>query len=260
VLLARKKRGFGAGMIIGFGGKPGRGESEAECTFCAMGEEAGIAVQPDSLAWRAQLSFVFPARRELDAMATVFFGQEWAGEPRESEEMAPEWFDVGSLPLDQTWDDEAYWLPRVMASEALAGVITYDDACTLVAHAELRAAERKEEAEPTHTRANKRAIPPSKRPSQRHSPIRYQGALPGQLPNRQSQRSRPVKGSNIAEPPRICTRHGNREPAGTGTGAGAPARRRHVSAYWCPSVSRAVSGSRFRCRRRRVAALMVPAW
>jgi hypothetical protein len=31
------------------------------------------------------------------------------------------------------------------------------------------------------------------------------GALPGHLPNRQSQRSRPVKGSNITEPPRPCT-------------------------------------------------------
>ena len=26
--------------------------------------------------------------------------------------MAPEWCDAGSLPLDQMWDDEAYWLPR----------------------------------------------------------------------------------------------------------------------------------------------------
>jgi hypothetical protein len=33
----------------------------------------------------------------------------------------------------------------------------------------------------------------------------HPGALPGHLPNRQYQRSRPVKGSNIAEPPRPCT-------------------------------------------------------
>jgi 8-oxo-dGTP diphosphatase len=139
VLLGRKKRGFGAGMIMGLGGKAGPGESEAACAVREASEEAGIAVDPGSLEWRAELSFVFPARPGLDAVVTVFFGREWAGEPRESEEMAPGWFDAASLPLDRMWDDEAYWLPRVMAGEALSGVITYDDACELVARAELKA-------------------------------------------------------------------------------------------------------------------------
>lgn len=30
------------------------------------------------------------------------------------------------------WDDEAYWLPRALAGETLAGTITYDEACKLV--------------------------------------------------------------------------------------------------------------------------------
>lgn len=51
--------------------------------------------------------------------------------------MAPEWFDAGFPPLDQMWGDHAYWLPRVLAGETLAGTITYDDSCTLVARAEL---------------------------------------------------------------------------------------------------------------------------
>ena len=139
VLLGRKKRGFGAGMIMGLGGKARPGESGAACAVREAGEEAGIAVDPGGLARRAQLSFVFPARPELDAVVTVFFGQRWSGEPQESEEMSPAWFDVTALPLDQMWDDEAYWLPRVMAGEALSGVITYDDACELVARVELKA-------------------------------------------------------------------------------------------------------------------------
>ena len=53
--------------------------------------------------------------------------------------MVPAWFDVASPPLEQMWDDEAYWLPRVLAGEALAGVITYDGDCKLVARAELAA-------------------------------------------------------------------------------------------------------------------------
>jgi hypothetical protein len=46
---------------------------------------------------------------------------------------------------------------------------------------------------------------PPKRPSKRRAPIMSPSALPGHSPNRQSQGSWPVKGSNIAEPPRICT-------------------------------------------------------
>ena len=140
VLLGRKKRGFGSGMVMGLGGKAGQGESDAACAVREAGEEAGIAVELGGVTERAELSFVFPSRPELDAVVTVFFGERWSGERRESEEMVPEWFDVASLPLEQMWDDEAYWLPRVMAGETLAGVITYDDDCKLVARAELRAA------------------------------------------------------------------------------------------------------------------------
>ena len=140
VLLGRKKRGFGAGMIMGLGGKARPGESDAACALREVDEEAGVVIDPVSLAWRAELNFVFPSRPELNAVVTVFLGRQWSGRPWESEEMVPEWFDVGSLPLDRMWDDEAYWLPRVLAGETLAGTITYDESCKLVAHAELKAA------------------------------------------------------------------------------------------------------------------------
>lgn len=139
VLLGRKKRGFGTGMVMGLGGKAVPGESDAACAVREVYEEAGLLVAPDSLTWRAELSFVFPSRPKLDAVVTVFFGGQWTGEPRESEEMVPEWFDANSLPLDQMWDDETCWLPRVLAGEMLIGTIAYDDACKMVAKAELKA-------------------------------------------------------------------------------------------------------------------------
>ena len=136
----RLRRPLEAAQPSGTARKALPGESEAECAVREAGEEAGIAVDPGALAWRAELSFVFPARPELDAVVTVFFGQRWSGEPRESDEMVPEWFDVVSVPLGQMWDDEAYWLPQVMAGETFVGVISYDDDCKLVARAELTAA------------------------------------------------------------------------------------------------------------------------
>ena len=38
MLLGRKKRGFGAGMIMGLGGKAGPGEADAACAVREVGE------------------------------------------------------------------------------------------------------------------------------------------------------------------------------------------------------------------------------
>lgn len=141
VLLGRKKQGFGAGKIMGLGGKVMPGESDAVGAVREVREEANIAIAPDSASWRATLTFLFPAQPHLNAVVTVFFGQRWTGQVQDSEEIVPQWFDVDSLPLGQMWDDEGYWLPRVLAGELLAGTITYDDSGTLVTHAELRPAD-----------------------------------------------------------------------------------------------------------------------
>jgi hypothetical protein len=70
----------------------------------------------------------------------VFFGEQWGGQIRESDEITPEWFDADSLPFEQMWADEPYWLPRLLSGETLIGTIIYDGSCTLVTHAELEPA------------------------------------------------------------------------------------------------------------------------
>jgi 8-oxo-dGTP diphosphatase len=142
ILLGRKKKGFGAGKIMGLGGHVDPGESEAECALREVYEEAGIVIAPDSATWRAEFDFIFPNQPEWDAIVTVFFGERWSGQVEASEEIIPEWFDADSLPFDQMWDDESHWLPRVLAGELLAGTITYDDSGMLVRKAELDPVER----------------------------------------------------------------------------------------------------------------------
>jgi 8-oxo-dGTP diphosphatase len=142
ILLGRKKKGFGAGKIMGLGGHVDPGESEADCAVREVHEEAGIVVAPGDASWRAEFNFVFPARPEWNAIVTVFFAEQWRGQIEGSDEITPEWFEVDSLPFDQMWDDESHWLPRALAGELLTGTITYDDSCTLVSHAELELVER----------------------------------------------------------------------------------------------------------------------
>ena len=94
-------------------------------------------------------------------------------------------------------------------------------------------------------------------PFQRRAPIMCPGLLPGHVPRRHSQASRPVKGSEITEPPRICTaancKPGGHHPpptvcltagqtdggrgyssCGTRTGQGAQARPAHAAVDTCP--------------------------
>ena len=38
----------------------------------------------------------------------------WKGNPSESEEMNPKWFDIKKLPFNQMLPDDKYWLPLVL--------------------------------------------------------------------------------------------------------------------------------------------------
>jgi len=43
------------------------------------------------------------------------------------------WFPESALPLDGMWDDARYWLPRVLAGQHVAAVITFAPDCATVA-------------------------------------------------------------------------------------------------------------------------------
>ena len=38
----------------------------------------------------------------------LFWINKWEGEPEESEEMKPIWFNVEEIPYDQMWQDDKY--------------------------------------------------------------------------------------------------------------------------------------------------------
>jgi 8-oxo-dGTP diphosphatase len=117
VLLGRKRTGLGLGKIVGPGGKVERGESPLEAIVREVWEETGIRVAPADLRAGGRLEYEFPFREAWSQNSSVFVGELWQGEPSDSEELAPEWFAVDELPLDEMWDDARYWLPRVLAGE-----------------------------------------------------------------------------------------------------------------------------------------------
>jgi 8-oxo-dGTP diphosphatase len=133
VLLGEKLQGFGAGMIMGLGGHVEDGETDAEAAVREAHEEAGVRVEVVDVSRRATVTYRFPAKPSLDAEVAVFIGEAWTGHVTASEELRPEWFPVAQVPLGRMWDDEQYWLPRVLGGELLVAEFVFDNSSTKVA-------------------------------------------------------------------------------------------------------------------------------
>lgn len=129
VLLAMKKRGFGRGKWNGVGGKPNPGERIADAAVREAREEIGVT--PLAMRRVATLDFYFPrdpAYAGWDQRVCVYLADGWDGEPVETGEMAPRWFDIDQLPFTAMWPDDAHWLGRVLAGERLHGHFLYKNA------------------------------------------------------------------------------------------------------------------------------------
>ena len=57
----------------------------------------------------------------------LFVAERWDGEPAESAEIRPEWFDVGSLPVERMWQDAAHWLPLALGGSLLRLTVVLND-------------------------------------------------------------------------------------------------------------------------------------
>ena len=114
VLLGMKKRGFGAGRWNGFGGKLHDGETIEQATFRELKEEAGVI--PKEIRKIAVFDFEFIGNPEIMEVH-LFQGLDIKEDPRESEEMRPQWFDVNQVPFDEMWPDDIHWFPLFLADK-----------------------------------------------------------------------------------------------------------------------------------------------
>lgn len=132
ILLAMKKRGFGAGYWNGVGGKLNEGETIRHALVRECQEE--INVTPTTFEKVAVHDFKFP-ESQSDMIIHTYVCTAWDGDPEETEEMAPRWFKTAEIPYDEMWQDDRYWIPLVLAGKKLETQFTFDHEQHMLAYA-----------------------------------------------------------------------------------------------------------------------------
>ena len=80
------------------------------------------------------MAFDFPDGSCGPLLVHVFRATAFEGEVRESEEMAPRWFDVREIPFDQMWQDDRHWFPLFLAEQRFTAKFEFQDLHTMVKH------------------------------------------------------------------------------------------------------------------------------
>ncbi len=123
VLLIRKKRGLGAGLINAPGGRLDPGETPRQAAVREVQEELGIT--PHSPTWGGEHRFQF--RDGYSLYVHVFTSDRYDGEPTETDEAVPLWVQRDAMPYEQMWADDRYWLPLLLAGQRFSGRYIFDD-------------------------------------------------------------------------------------------------------------------------------------
>lgn len=117
VLLIRKMRGIGAGKINGPGGKIDPGETPLEAAVRETQEE--LEVTPLNPKKMGELSF---AMNDLpDIFVHVYMARGYEGTACETPEAVPLWTHRHRIPYELMWEDDEYWLPRMLEGELFRG-------------------------------------------------------------------------------------------------------------------------------------------
>ncbi len=134
ILLAMKKRRFGEGKWNGVGGKLEPGETIEQAAIRETQEEINVTIDemhPVGVLYFTQEPYL---NNNSNVDVHVFVADKWTGEPVETEEMKPQWFNVDDVPFDNMWPDDPFWLPYVIEGKTVEGDFLFNEAFDLVDH------------------------------------------------------------------------------------------------------------------------------
>ncbi|MCK9361126.1 8-oxo-dGTP diphosphatase [Patescibacteria group bacterium] len=138
VLLGYKKRGFGMGQWNGVGGKVEEGESIEDGARRETLEEVGMKIGALNRFGIIQCDY-----RNVEKPGVIeihlFDTHDFSGDPIETEEIKPAWYEVSEFPFDHAWPDDRHWVPWYLAGKKFRGYFLFDGYDTITEH-ELREA------------------------------------------------------------------------------------------------------------------------
>ena len=122
ILLMRKQRGLGAGKINAPGGKLDADESPLAGAIRETREE--VCAVPRGLGWAGRNRFQFADGSAIDVH--VFRASALEGEPAPTPEADPFWCPIEKIPYAEMWEDDALWLPHLLAGRRFSGRFLFD--------------------------------------------------------------------------------------------------------------------------------------
>ncbi len=126
VLLGLKKKGFGKGYFVGIGGKLEKSETIENAMKREVQEEIGVEINTFTKVATIYYYFPYVTDESWNMQVTMFSAFAWNDEPKETEEIRPEWFAKKNLPLEKMWDDAKIYMPKLLAGETFRAEIFYD--------------------------------------------------------------------------------------------------------------------------------------
>lgn len=126
ILLAQKKRGFAKNKYNGVGGKIEENETPEQAMIRETIEEISVTpIKYDKVGIIEYDEYYKGKRKEI--VVHVYFSTRWDGEPKESEEMTPQWFNINNLPFEEMIGDDEYWLPLVLKGEKIEAFFKFNE-------------------------------------------------------------------------------------------------------------------------------------
>ena len=116
---------LGINRVAGLGGKLENGETKEQALVRELQEEVGITLT--EFEEHGQVTFLYPHKPEWSQEVTVYIGTKWEGDPTETEETCPSWFDINDLPVDRMFVENRLWVPQVLEGKYVYAAFLFNE-------------------------------------------------------------------------------------------------------------------------------------
>jgi len=129
VLLARKQKKIGAGLLNGFGGKVETIDKDIyETNIRETEEEVGIRIKIAKKVGEIEFRNPSDDSHLKNMKVHIFTATSWDGEPKETDEMKQiAWYKIDGINYDDFLPADRLFMPYILDGKCVKGSINYND-------------------------------------------------------------------------------------------------------------------------------------